>query len=103
MANTLTISAPTVVGGSASFISINFKVTDGATTLSDTFYYFHANTLSTVYDNSAVNIAVLYFGPQHIVTMSNGDYATIIYDGTPQANVVTAAASVVAAIAPFTT
>jgi len=103
MANTLTIAAPSALGGSASFVALRFTVTNGATTISDTYYNFHANHFSTVYDNSSPNVAVLQLGENHVFTMSNGDYGAIIYDGSTQSSVVASAASVVSAIAPFTT
>lgn len=103
MANTLTIAAPSSIGGSASFIALRFTVTSGATTISDTYYNFHANNFSAVYDNSSPNVAVLQLGEHHVLTMSNGDYSTIVYDGSTQATIIAAAVSIVAAIAPFTT
>lgn len=103
MANTLTIAAPSSIGGSASFIALRFTVTSGATTISDTYYNFHANDFSTVYDTSSPNVAVMQFGGNHVFTMSNGDYSTIIYAGTPQANIITAASSIVNDVAVFTT
>ena len=103
MANTLTIAAPSSIGGSASFIALRFTVTNGATTISDTYYNFHANDFSTVYDNSSPNVAVMQLGSNHVFTMSNGDYGTIIYAGSTQATIVAAASAVVSAVAAFTT
>ena len=103
MANTLTIAAPSSIGGSASFITLRFTVTSGATTISDTYYNFHANDFSNVYDFSTPNVAVLHLGSSHVFTMSNGDYSTIVYDGSTQATIATAAAAVVSGVASFTT
>ena len=103
MANTLTIAAPSNIGGSTSYLELRFTVTSGATTISDTYYYFHANDFGSVYDTSSPNMAVLQLGANHVFTMTNGDYGSIIYGGVAQTNVVAAALSIVTAIAPFTT
>lgn len=102
MANTLNIAAPALVGG-VSFIVLQMTIIEDGVTVSDQYFNFHANDFSTVYDTLSPNMAVLHLGCQHTFTMSNGDYNIINYNGSLQADVVTAVANIVAGIAPFTT
>lgn len=99
---TLNITPPALVGG-VSFIVLRFTVVDSGVTVSDQYFNFHANDLSVIYDTINPNMAVLHLGNQHTFTMSNGDYSAINYNGSLQADVVTAVGQIIGAIAPFTT
>lgn len=103
MATNLAITGAAAINGAASFIRLRFLITSGATTISDTYYNFHANHFACIYDSSAPNICVLHMGEQHVLTLSNGDFSTITYDGSGQADVITAAFAIVTGVAPFTT
>ena len=102
MATVLNITPPALVGG-VSFIVLRFTVVDSGVTVSDTYYNFRANDFATIYDTASPNMAVLHMGNHHTFTMSNGDYSAINYNGSLQADVVTAVGQILGAIAPFTT
>lgn len=102
MATVLNITPPALVGG-VSFIVLQMTVITDGVTVSDQYFNFHANDLSTVYDTLAPNMAVLHLGCQHTFTMSNGDYNIINYNGSLQADVVAAVLEIVGGVAPFTT
>ena len=102
MATVLNITPPALVGG-VSFIVLRMTIVTDGVTVSDQYFNFHANDLSTIYDTLSPNMAVLHLGNQHSFTMSNGDFSIINYGGVLQADVVTAVANIVAGIAPFTT
>jgi len=101
MANTLTVSRATLVGGS-SFVEYIFTATDGATTISDKHYFFSANNFSAVYYDNNPNIGILHLGI-HQVTLSNGDYSTLIFDGANYASIDLLVVAFVADIAQYTT
>ena len=102
MATVLNITPPALVGG-VSFIVLRLTIVTDGTTVSDTYYNFHANDFATIYDTASPNMAVLHMGNQHTFTMSNGDYNIINYNGSLQADVVAAVGQIVGGIAPFTT
>ena len=102
MATVLNITPPALVGG-VSFIVLRMTIVSDGVTVSDQYFNFHANDLSTIYDTLSPNMAVLHLGNQHSFTMSNGDFGVINYNGALQADVVTAVGNIVAGIAPFTT
>ena len=102
MATVLNITPPALIGG-VSFIVLRMTIVTDGVTVSDQYFNFHANDLSTIYDTLSPNMAVLHLGNQHSFTMSNGDFNTINYNGALQADVVSAVGQIVAGIAPFTT
>lgn len=102
MANTLSISAASLVGGT-SFIESVFTVTSGATTISEKHFLFSANLFSSVYDPSNPNIGILNLGLSHQVTISNGDYSTLIFGGTTYASVELIIAAYISDLAQYTT
>ena len=102
MATVLNITPPALVGG-VSFIVLRMTIVSDGVTVSDQYFNFHANDFSTIYDTLSPNMAVLHMGNQHTFTMSNGDYSAINYNGSLQADVVTAVGQILGAIAPFTT
>ena len=102
MATVLNITPPALVGG-VSFIVLQMTIIEDGVTVSDSYYNFHANDFSTIYDTLSPNMAVLHLGNQHTFTMSNGDFGVINYNGALQADVVTAVGNIVGGIAPFTT
>ena len=102
MATVLNITPPALVGG-VSFIVLQMTIIEDGVTVSDSYYNFHANDFSTIYDTLSPNMAVLHLGNQHSFTMSNGDFNTINYNGALQADVVSAVGQIIGGIAPFTT
>jgi len=102
MATVLNITPPALVGG-VSFIVLRMTIVSDGVTVSDSYYNFHANDFSTIYDTLSPNMAVLHLGNQHSFTMSNGDFNTINYNGALQADVVSAVGQIIGGIAPFTT
>jgi hypothetical protein len=102
MASTLNITPPALVGG-VSFIVLQMTVVTDGVTVSDQYFNFHANDFSTIYDTLSPNMAVLHLGNQHSFTMSNGDYSIINYNGSVEADVVSAVLQITGAVAVFTT
>ena len=102
MATVLNITPPALVGG-VSFIVLRMTIVTDGVTVSDQYFNFHANDLSTIYDTLSPNMAVLHLGCQHTFTMSNGDFSVINYNGALQADVVAAVSQIVGAVAAFTT
>ena len=99
---TLNITPPALVGG-VSFIVLQMTVVTDGVTVSDQYFNFHANDFSTIYDTLSRNMAVLHLGNQHSFTMSNGDYSIINYNGSVEADVVSAVLQITGAVAVFTT
>lgn len=102
MANTLSISKATLVGGS-SFVNSVFTVTSGATTISERNYLFSANLFSAIYDPTNPNIGLFNLGQSHSENISNGDYNVLMFDGVVYANIQLLVAAYVSDIAAYTT
>jgi hypothetical protein len=100
MANTITISPALQIGGNY-FVETVITVTDGATTISDKHYFYSANTVSAVYYDDNPDIGIIHMG-NHQVTLSNGDYSTLIWNGNTYASIDLLVAAFIADVAQYT-
>lgn len=85
MAKSINISAPNLGFGSFGMASCQVEITENGTALSTRLYYFNIHEFSAFADTVNVNYGSIHFG-QHQITLSNGDYTTLLYSGTPVTN-----------------
>ena len=98
MGKTINITAPGVLDA-GSLIQLAVIITEGSTTISERWYSFDIREFSSIYDSYTPNIGVINFGNKQALTLSNGDYTTVKYDGSTATDIAALVSQLTAAMA----
>ena len=71
--------------GTFGMASCQVEIVENGVATSTRLYYFNIAEFSALADSTNVNYGSIHFG-QHQLTLSNGDYTTVSYNGGAVAN-----------------
>lgn len=82
MAKTINILAPSQGFTNQALLTVQVEIREDGSLISNRFYTFDATQFSAYIDVEATTIANVHFG-EHSLSISNGEYTSFNYNGSP--------------------
>lgn len=85
MSQTINILAPELGFGTFGMAKCQVEITEDGTPVSSRLYYFNINEFSAYIDSVNTNYGSIHFG-QHPITLSNGTFTVVQYNGATKSS-----------------